>query len=67
MTSSPSVTTAACSPATGTSTSCIFTGLTNGTGYTFTVTANNAAGTSAASAASATATAGHHAGCAHRR
>ena len=37
-------------------TSCTVTGLTNGTGYTFTVTATNAAGTGTASAASATAT-----------
>ncbi len=39
--------------ATGTGTTITVTGLTNGTAYTFTVTATNAAGTSAASAASA--------------
>ncbi|MBU3703674.1 MAG: hypothetical protein FGM42_04785, partial [Ilumatobacteraceae bacterium] len=37
-------------------TSCVVTGLTNGTSYTFTSTATNTAGTSAASAASAAAT-----------
>jgi len=37
-------------------TSCTVSGLTNGTGYTFTVTATNSAGTGTASAASATAT-----------
>jgi hypothetical protein len=45
-----------CTPATATVTNCIVTGLTNGTTYTFKVTAANAKGSGAASNLSATAT-----------
>ena len=54
VTSSPLVVVApACSTSlTGSSTSCVFTGLTNGTAYTFTLAAINAAGTGSPSTAS---------------
>ena len=45
-----------CATSGGTATTCTVTGLTNGTAYTFTVTADNEAGTSAVSQASAAAT-----------
>ena len=45
-----------CTTPNGTTTSCSVNGLTNGTAYTFTVTATNPSGTSAASTASAPAT-----------
>ena len=45
-----------CSTADGTTTSCTILGLTDGTAYTFSVTATNAAGTSAASASSSSVT-----------
>ena len=55
VTSSPSVTAPAGCTNTA-STSCTFTGLSNGTAYTFTVTATNSAGTSVASSSSSAVT-----------